>query len=296
MFSFFRKKNEKIEKLGEDSFVDSTAIIGVSAQGVSSDIDVKTNLSFHPEMNIGTEERYYFQFLHNELPPLKQNQISIAGIEIKEVFEEWHVVAFIRNGLAKSIQFEDLPLVLVGPNGETIGKKEFPLGEVGEIPPASSRPWVFVFHPQELNVTDIPEKGWRLTFETKPKHQLDLDESWENNISAENKEGLTRLLYSMGPPNPGQINIVGINAEQLENGDIHVTVLIGNGHQQDIELESIILYLEDATGEVVAKGGFKLNPLTVKADTSKPWTFIYPKGILLKDSVDFTTWKVYPAQ
>jgi accessory Sec system S-layer assembly protein len=296
MFSFFRKKNDKIQKLGGESVVDSKSVIGENSNVAATDRHVHTSLSFHPNAKIGTEERYYFQFLNNELPPLKPNQISLSGIEIKQEVGMWHVVAFVRNGLEKAVRFEDLPLVLVGPDGKTLGRKVFPLSDLGEIPAESSRPWIFVFQQTDLEVTEIPNEGWTLSFETKPKHQLDLEESWEKNLSPQDKEGLLRLVYSLEPPKLGEINITGINAEQFENGDLHVTILIRNGHPHDIQIESLILYLEDASGEVVAKGGFKLNPLNVKADTSKPWALIFSKNFVVKDSVDLSTWKVYPAQ
>ena len=59
-------------------------------------------------------------------------------------------------------------------------------------------------------------------------------------------------------------------------------------------LNNLPLIVEDASGEVIAKGGFKLDQLEVKANTSKPWTFIFPKELLLKENIDLSKWKVYP--
>ena len=44
----------------------------------------------------------------------------------------------------------------------------------------------------------------------------------------------------------------------------------------------------------IAKGGFNLDQLEVKANTSKPWTFIFPKELLLKENMDLSKWKAYP--
>ncbi len=52
-----------------------------------------------------------------------------------------------------------------------------------------------------------------------------------------------------------------------------------------MKLEQIPLIVEDASDEVIAKGGFKLDNLEVKANTSKPWTFIFPKELAVKGRI-----------
>ena len=67
------------------------------------------------------------------------------------------------------------------------------------------------------------------------------------------------------------------------NGPLHTTLLIRNGSEKNMKLEQLPLIVEDASGEVIAKGGFQFDNLEVKANTSKPWTFIFPKELLLKE-------------
>ncbi|WP_442596791.1 accessory Sec system S-layer assembly protein [Neobacillus sp. D3-1R] len=299
MLGFFKRKNkdEKIEKHGTDSVVDSQELLGGEAgEDASTDESVETSLSFLPEMTVSTEERYYFQFLHNELPLLKANQISLAGIELKQVGDEWHVVAFVRNTLSKGIRFEQLPLLLIGPNGEKLGRKEFDLSQLGELPPKSSTPWLFVFNQNDLAVEELPEEGWKLAFELKSKHRLDLAESWEKSLPAEDKDRLAKLVENMEPPKNGEVNFMGIQAQVAENGNLHVTVMVRNGNPKNIKLEQIPLVVEDASGEVVARGGFKLEDFEVKANTSKPWTFIFPKEMVTKENIDLSKWRAYPPQ
>lgn len=65
MFPFFKKK-----KQGEDSTVQAEQLFdGASEQ---QDEDVHTTLSIHPLMSLTTEQKYYFQYVNNELPPLKK--------------------------------------------------------------------------------------------------------------------------------------------------------------------------------------------------------------------------------
>ena len=61
-------------------------------------------------------------------PLLKENQISLSGIEVKKEGERVFVKAFIRNSLPKAIHFQEpVPLLLLGPDGEPLARQEFDL-------------------------------------------------------------------------------------------------------------------------------------------------------------------------
>ncbi|WP_394138506.1 accessory Sec system S-layer assembly protein [Cytobacillus oceanisediminis] len=300
MLSFFKRKDKNIEKTGSDSVVDSRELLGNGEGEAGSEKLVETELSFHPKVHVGTEERYYFQFLQNELPPLKENQISLSGIELKKDEDIWQIVAFVRNSLAKSVKFKETPLLLIGPDGEKLGRKVFNLADIGELPAASSRPWVFEFHQSDLEKEELPATGWKLAFEIKAQqpeqHRLDLHESWEKSLAENDKEKLEKLVSSVEPPKKGEVNFMGIQAAKAEDGSLHVTLLVRNGSMKNLKLEKLPLIVEDASDEVIVKGGFNLDNFEVKANTSKPWTFIFPKEMLLKEEIDLSKWKAYPPQ
>ncbi|HWO77786.1 MAG TPA: accessory Sec system S-layer assembly protein [Bacillus sp. (in: firmicutes)] len=296
MLSFF-KRNKEVKKTGNDSTVESSEITGEEA--VNSDEEVQTELSFHPQVQPTQEDRYYYQFLHNELPPLKANQISIAGVELKQEGSEWQVAAFVRNSLNKPIRFEKTPLLLIGPDGKVLARKEYPMNQLGEIPARSSRPWVFIFSGNDLYADDVPSEGWKLAFELKKKnqpHELDLDPSWEKSLPEAEKAKLAEFVKQTPPPNPGEINFMGLFAKTASEGSLQITMLIRNGSDKNIQLEKLPLIVEDAAGDIVAKGGFTLNNLEVKANTSKPWTFIFPPSLIFKDNYDLSKWRAYPPQ
>lgn len=296
MLSFLKRKNKKIEKLGSDSVVNSEELLGENGaeeERVNEEL-VTTTLSFHPNMEVSQEDRYYFQFLHNELPKLKPDQLALAGVELKQEGENWIVVAFVRNSLSKGIQLSPTVLRLIGPNGENFGSKVFDLGQLGPLPPKTSRPWQFGFHPSELNVDTLPKEGWTLAFELTPKHRLDLDATWEQQLSQEDKDRLAAHVESLVPPRPGEVNLAGITGRIAEDGNMVITLFIRNGNHVDIHIEQLPLFIEDASGEVVAKGVFSLQDFYVKANTSKPWTFIFPKEMLTKEVIDLSKWRAYP--
>ncbi|WP_052365773.1 SLAP domain-containing protein [Geomicrobium sp. JCM 19055] len=52
--------------------------------------------------------------------------------------------------------------------------------------------------------------------------------------------------------------------------------------KKTVNLEKVPLVLEDATGDVLAKASFTPKELKVRANTSKPWVFIFPQSMLKK--------------
>ncbi len=76
---------------------------------------------------------------------------------------------------------------------------------------------------------------------------------------------------------------MGLEAALQENGSLAVTVLIRNGSKsKSINIEQLPLVVEDADGDQVCQGGFTLNDFEVKANTTKPWTFIFPEPLVVK--------------
>ncbi|QQZ10249.1 accessory Sec system S-layer assembly protein [Heyndrickxia vini] len=286
--------SSKKKKQGKDSIISTDELFNKQSSEVGENEDIETKLSILPEWLDSIEQEYILRFLNNENKPLKPNQISLSGIEINQTEDEGLLVtAFVRSSLDKGIQFSSVPIVLIGSEGELLARKNFDLGDLGELPPRSSRPWHFYFAPEDIYSMSFPEEGWKLAFEMKKEHELDLSKEWEQSLTEEDKEKLTQLLKNVQPPKSGEINFMGIQANRKAD-DLHITLLIRNGSDKNIKIESLPLIVEDAAGDQVAAGGFKLDDFEVKANTSKPWTFIFPSELIQKDNPDFSSWKAYP--
>ncbi|MFA9559347.1 accessory Sec system S-layer assembly protein [Evansella sp. AB-rgal1] len=291
---FGKKKQEELKLEGKESVVSSEEVLEQST--TSEEEEVTTQISFHPEWNLAQEDIYAFQFLNMELPPLKPNQISISGISMVQTEEGYAFTAFLRHSLNKAIKLETTKIALLDGNDQLIGRKAFDLTNVGELPAASSRPWTFVFTEKDLLKNDIPVQGWKLAFvleETKEKHSLDLDSTWKKSLDSAAKKQLKDLVDRIDPPKKGEVNFLGVQAKFTADDSLHVTLLIRNGGNKSINLEQIPLQVEDANGDIVAKGGFKVGKLEVKANTSKPWNFIFPPAMVVKRDADFSRWKAY---
>ncbi|MGE8080432.1 accessory Sec system S-layer assembly protein [Peribacillus loiseleuriae] len=293
---FFNRGKNQPEKKGGDSTFSSNELLGSATEESVEERTVKTALFIHPAIEINVEDKYYLQFLNNELPLLKENQVSLSGIDLISDGANILVSAFIRNSLAKAIQFDKLPLLLLGGNEEVLARNEFDLSQLGEIPAESSVPWKFSFPISEQNPAEIPQNGWKIAFELKTPHTLELEESWEKNLEESEKNKLRDMINTLSPPKSGEVNFMGLQAQQSQNGNLHITMLIRNGSDKSIKLEQIPLIVEDATGDVIAKGGFTLESFEVRNNTSKPWTFIFPKELILKEELDLSSFKAYPPQ
>lgn len=293
MLSIFRKNSKDIKKEGLDSTISSEEIVHVKDENTEESAEIVTELSLHPSWTLSTEQGYVYRFLNTELDPLKPNQISLAGIELRlEESGDLMAVAFVRNSLSKGVKFETVTLLVLDAQQQAIARHEFDMAELGELPGKSSRPWQFIFPQASLLQKEFSTTDWTIAFEIKPKHSLDLEESWSSSLSTEDQSKLQELVGNLTPPKHGEVNFMGLQANQQENGDLHVTVLIRNGSPNSISIQQLPLQIWDASNEIIAQGGFQLNDLTVKANTTKPWTFIFPASLLLKTELDLSTWKV----
>ncbi|WP_181346879.1 accessory Sec system S-layer assembly protein [Thalassobacillus sp. CUG 92003] len=301
MFKFLKKKNQTEDETSYDPSAVNAAELTDVEDTDAEETAVYPELSFHPDWQLAEEETYVYRFWNNDLPPLKPNQISIQGVDIKKENDTFIVDAFVRNALPKSIQLKETGILLLDKQGNRVARKTFELGALGELPGHSSRPWTFTFDKQAMTTPDdsVPVSGWQLAFELKKasqKHALELEQSWQQSLATEDVEKLKTYVEQMKPPRSGEVNFLGLQAKQADNGNLHVTMLIRNGSEKGVTLQKLPLKVEDATGSVIAEGGFKLDDLEVKANTSKPWTFIFPESMIKSDAIDLSKWKAYPVQ
>ncbi|WP_025785971.1 accessory Sec system S-layer assembly protein [Sporosarcina sp. D27] len=286
---------KKTEKTGSDSTIGSEELMAGTG-GPASDEDIETALSLHPSWELPQEQEYVFRFLANELETLKPNQISLSGIDIdiEPATGDFLVKAFFRSSLDQTITIGEVELMLMDEEGKTLGSQQFDLSELGEIAPRSARPWVFVFTKDNLFVEEPPKENWKLAFNVQSMvpHKLELEESWETSLPVEQKAALEEVVGNLPKLKPREVNIAGFQVGKQEDGSIAASVFIRNGHSKQINIEKLPLELIDATGEVVASGSFDIGSLPVNANTTKPWTFVYPLEMVSKEDPDFSRWTI----
>ena len=289
--SFFKKA----EKTGRDSTIDSQELVTDVNQSTATD-EIETAVSFHPDWSLTQEQEYVFSFLSNELEPLKPNQISLSGIDIdvEPANGSWLVKAFFRSSLDQQIEVGTVELLLLDEHEKMLASSEFNLAELGEIPARSARPWIFEFTKDNTFAGEPPAEGWKLAFNVQSMvpHKLELEKAWEEGLTKEQKEGLEKVVEGLPKLKPREVNISGFQVKSEEDGSIAASVFIRNGHSKEIKIEKLPLELIDAEGELVAKGSFSLDQFSVKANTTKPWTFIYPKEMVQKENPELSRWTI----
>lgn len=291
LFSFFKKS----DKVVQENTIDSKDLLGNASSKNNDNRDVETKLSFHPEWDVPQEQKYIFNFLANELEPLKPNQLSLSSISIEEDPRsgKWLVRAFFRSSLPEAIELGEIELFIMDKNDELVASKKFDFKALGTIPGESARPWVFEFEKSTIKVDEVPEDGWKIAFNlvSLRGHQLELDESWEKQLPAAQKEELAKIVKTLPALGETEVNFTGLQAKLAENGNLNVSIFIRNGHNKAINLEQLPLEIIDATGKQVAKGSFKMDPiLTVQPNSTKPWTFIFPADLVEADEADLSRW------
>ncbi|MFJ8064801.1 accessory Sec system S-layer assembly protein [Psychrobacillus sp. NPDC096426] len=288
MAFFKKKKNEETEEKIETATAEEA--VATNADGVY------TKLLFHPSQNYSTAQTYVLKFHHEQLPSLKPNQISISGIRLIQLKEKSVIEAFIRNTLDQPVQFPNLDLIVLDEAGQALAKKSFDMSIMEAIPALSSMPWKFPFEKENILVDQIPEDGWKIAFELKqqPKeHTLDLAPSWEEQLTPEQREHLEKVVSSLPKLGETEVNFMGLEAKFKEDNSLAASVLIRNGNMKSINIEQLPLVVEDAKGDHVCQGSFALEDFSVKANSTKPWTFIFPEALVQKKDPDFSRWKVY---
>lgn len=289
-----KKKKNKEQKQEAVSVNDVLA----DADNQPASEEIETELYIPDGWDVSEEERYVYAFHNSQSPKLKPNQVSIYGMELLEAEDGGiTITGLIRNSVSQPIEFAESPILLLGPGKQLVAKRKFDLSRLGIIPPFKAVPWKFEFSASDLKPNaEIPTADWLLAFEIQREHHLDLDKSWEESIAEETKSALERIVAEAPALKPGELNFMGLEANVKENGDLLVTFLIRNGTDKNVNIEQLPMGVKDASGEEVARGVFKLQDFTVKANTSKPWSFIFPASMVSKEDPDLSRWTLYALQ
>lgn len=264
-----------------------------------ADDTVETKMYYPDYWDLTTKDRYVYQYYHRKLPKLKKGQISISGMKFLEVDGEMVVEAFIRNTVPKAVKIQAVDLVVYDENDQLAAKKRFSLDQLGELPPFSCTPCRFLFLAEDRVSEAAVSDKWKILFEMKTDSKeevLDLDPSWEEKITQENKHHFETLLKNLPPLGPKEVNLYGAELNFLDNQSLQAIILIRNGTSQNMRLDQLPLTVEDADGDIVCQGLFKLPPLTVKPRAAKPWVFVFPPDLTLKKEADLSKWRIVVKQ
>lgn len=251
----------------------------------------KIKLLFSSQMHKKQKEHY--QKLHDDLPKMKSNQLNLTAAEI-EITDSSNIKvhAFVRSTVEKSIDLQTAKLFLVDQDSKIISEKTERFIGLDTIQPYTSQLFIIEFVDTNIESLNPDEmKNWALAFESNLKHHIDYSDLDESKISESTKKTLYEIIEQT-PLNENELSFMGFDATVDDEKNIHVNLLIRNGTNDNLDIKQLPLKFYDATGDLTAQGTFKINHVTVLANTSKPITLVFPASSVLKEKIDLSNWSI----
>ncbi|MDQ0269125.1 SLAP domain-containing protein [Cytobacillus purgationiresistens] len=222
-------------------------------------------------------------------------------MKLEEVNGHLFVKAFLRNTLDQPIRFEKMDLVLITEKNQPFARKTFDIFELIEVPAMSSVPWKFLFTEDDRLGVELPANDqWRIAFEMVEEpdngHRLELEPIWEERLSEQDKKNLEATVMGLRELKKDELNFTGLNMKFIEPNKAAVTVLIRNGYEKALNIETLPLMVVDANEKTICEGAFKLEDFSVNPNTSKPWSFIFNEVHMKNANPDLSRWKVIVKQ
>lgn len=160
-------------------------------------LDIKLSLLEKDQEVMSKVQREILEEELDELVPIKEGQVNVAGIYAYDLGDKYEVKAYLRNGMKNEINFEKIPFKIINSKGELLASQVFDLKLMGNIPSYCARPWTLYFDKENVFVNKIPVNDWKLVFDNSLKALRNLTVDIENlpeGIDAESKKSLYRLF------------------------------------------------------------------------------------------------------
>lgn len=258
----------------------------------------KTKLNFSTDWELPAQEKYIFQFFHQQLDDLEANQLHVHGVKLYTTDSGIVVTAIIRHSLPKNLRLDQVVLVVKDKEGKELAKKQFDMELFGELEPCNARPWKFFFNAEDLLVPFeeiINEMDFEMAFEYYEKvvkeFDLYLDENWSNGLTEEQQGYVHSLVSTLEPLKVNEISVVGFHFYESEDA-VTIYIIIRNAYDQSLTIENLPLQLFDAVGDEVCKLGFPIGQFEIAPKQARPLSLSFSKEVFQKENPDFSSWKI----
>jgi SLAP domain-containing protein len=265
----------------------------LSEKGV---VDIELHLN---EYDRGAMSDFQKEFLKEELaelPTLEDGQVSINGTYTFDMGEKLEVSVYLRNGLSKQINFDIVPLVIVNKKGDVLAKQTIDMKEFGILPPFSARPYKVYFDKANLLVDTISNDDFEIQFEKSVSAistvKVELEDIPEN-MEYELKNSFTKFLDKLPLIKAGDVNIEVFKTLRGMDNSISIVFMIRNGCDKVVQLERLPIIVKDEQGEVVAKGVFDIENVSVNSHKAKVYDFTITEEYIVNKDFDISSCKVY---
>lgn len=238
-------------------------------------------------------DKEYFQKIYQKLPVMKKNQLNIIGVKLEvSEFDHIKVSAVIRSTLEKKITMQPQKIILLDKNLDPIAEREVTFTEINPLSPNTSKILTIVFSKIHFkNAIHYPLEHWSLAFAKNIEHRVDLSDFNAHLLSKSTKKFLTNLVQNE-LLEKNELSFLSFSAKQDNARNLHVHLLLRNGTRDDLKVKQLSLHFYDATEELIARGVFTFDQLTVQANTSKPIALVFPASSIEKDHLDLSKWSL----
>ncbi|MCM1990267.1 SLAP domain-containing protein [Oceanirhabdus seepicola] len=257
-------------------------------EDVKKEVDINLSLSEVDENTMSEFRKGMLSDELAELPPLKEGEVSINGIYAYNMGDKLEVSVYIRNGLSKQVSLDIVPLVIVDENDKVLARQIFNMSDVGIIPPLGGRPSKIYFNKENIFVDMISEQDWKIQFEKSIKAVKTVKveyEAFPEQLSAEVRNEFEEFLRKMPLINVGEVKILTHGMKKENDGSISIVLVICNGLDKTIKLNTLPITVIDAEDKLVAGGVFNIENISVNPSKARVYNFnLTPDKVLDKDA------------
>ena len=259
------------------------------------DLDIKLSLLEKDQEVMSKVQREILEEELDELIPIKEGQVNVAGIYVYDLGDKYEVKAYLRNGMKNEINFEKIPFKIINSKGDILATQVFDLESMGNIPSYCARPWILYFDKKNVFVDKIPLDDWKLVFDNSLKalRNLTLDiENLPEEIDDESKKVYTDFLQELPALKEGEVSFSKFSIGIDNKGYLLVTIVVRNGCNKGINIEKLPMTIKDQDGNFVASEVFNLEDLKVSPMKAKVCNFAFPLQIKEKAVIPLDSWQI----
>lgn len=228
-----------------------------------------------------------------EFAPIKENDINISTTYLYDDGDEIEAKIYFRNGFARKVNFEYVPLILVNSKEEILAKKTFDLREMGDIPPKGARPWKISFLKSEVNMEKFLAADCKIMFDAHLKAvnyaniELELDESMKLHRTM-----FENFLKELPRIERGNVSLSKFSIALANDGRIIVTLMVRNSTDKNIKIEKLPITLKDENNNITASGNFNLDGFEVPSMKAKVCTLAFSTDLVIDKTISLDKWEV----
>lgn len=267
-----------------------------SSDNKEKNIDVKLSLLEKDNVVMSNVQKEILEEELDELVPIKEGQINVAGIYVFDMGEEYEVKLYLRNGLAKEVNFEDVPFRIINSKGETLAYKIFDLRKLGNIPSYAARPWKLYFDKEDdLKVDKIDSDDWKIVFDSNIKALRNIEVEYENlpeGIDESSKKVYDEFLKELPDIKEGEVSFSTFSIGVSKEGTLLVTIVIRNASKKAVNIEKLPMSVKDEKDRLVVSEVFEIDDLKVMPLKAKVCNFAFKMNVTPESNIPLDSWKI----